>query len=72
MKYIKNIKLNNVLIHKKLDKKETIDFKNSLSPFYITYEIWFDQVPENFKNFNLIEGKSVTGYPFNIYSINTQ
>ena len=72
MKFIRNIKLNNVLILKELARKETLKFRTSLSPFYITYEIWFDRIPQNFKNINLIEGKAVTGYPFNIYSINIQ
>lgn len=71
MQSIKNIKLNQFLLKEELKDKETLKLEKASSLYLLTYDIYFDRLPDDLQNFDLIEGKNLDSriMPFSFYSI---
>ncbi|MBL4650229.1 MAG: hypothetical protein JKY03_10890 [Aureispira sp.] len=71
MRSIKNILLNQFLLKEELKNKESLKLEKSPSLYLLTYDIYFDRLPDDLGSFNLIEGREKEGTTsFNFYSVN--
>jgi hypothetical protein len=70
MQSIKNITLNQFLLKEELKNKESLKLERAPSLYLLTYDIYFDRLPDDLGTFNLIEGREKEGTSsFNFYSI---
>lgn len=69
MKTIKNIQVNGAVIRAELKEKETIVVRNIRKPCLITFDIYFDNLPDDLTNVDLIETFGGDGFPFNLYDV---
>jgi hypothetical protein len=70
MRSIKNILVNQFLLKEELKDKEELKLKKAASIYLLTYDIYFDRLPDDLKRFDLIEGKNLEDMtPFDFYSI---
>jgi len=70
MSALKNVRLNGKLITEAIKERNTLKIRNIQAEAMLTFDVYFDKLPENLKEVNLIEGKPVKGtFPFNIFKI---
>ncbi len=70
MRSIKNILVNQFLLKEELKDKEELKLKKAASIYLLTYDVYFDRLPDDLKRFDLIEGKNLEDMtPFDFYSI---
>lgn len=71
MQSIKNICLNQLLLHKELKDKDILKLEKAPSLYLLTYDVYFDRLPDDLNNFDLIEGKNLDSrvMPFDFYAI---
>jgi hypothetical protein len=70
MQSIKNIILNQFLLKEELKNKESLKLEKAPSLYLLTYDVYFDRLPDDLGSLNLIEGREKEGTTsFNFYSV---
>lgn len=70
MRALKNVLINQFLLKEEIANKESLSLKKAPSLYLLTYDIYFDRLPDDLNSFDLIEGNPKENTTvFDFYSI---
>lgn len=70
MQTIKNVRINEYLIHEEVKSGKTLSINKLEVPFLLTFEVHFERLPKEWRQFDLIETyKGGEGRPFSFFEV---